>query len=332
MDRRPASWGAGRGRGARAATCRRACGRASDGRRCAGRWPSAPRPTAPPRPDRAAIRRNVNPTANAMRYAAHPSHASTPHDVEEDPQQPGERRDADEPLAADEELRRDVARDVDEPASCGRSDHGECERAEHRKAGLDPDLGSDDRVPGQRERGHELEGALAEELASPVRQAVADDAGHEAQGQVGRIGQGGRHLVHQHVSSDAAADAAQDRHEEDPDDRPVLVVIGSAAQQGAVQGVGGRGQEVDRRHAAGELPRTPVDDRREEVDLSGHVDSPGRSTGARGEPSPPRNHDGPRLRLNVRRSRWTWHHPVRVTPHQLGQAGHSSAGRTARRA
>ena len=61
------------------------------------------------------------------------------------------------------------------------------EDAGHRQPDVDALLRADDRVERQRERGHELEESLTEELALGEREAVADDPGDHGTRDVGRV-------------------------------------------------------------------------------------------------------------------------------------------------
>jgi hypothetical protein len=85
-----------------------------------------------------------------------------PAQIDEHPDEARQQRRRDEPLTPDELLRRDAACHVDVVAAGSRPHDGEQEHAEDRQAYRDALLRADDRVPGQRERGHELEQALAE--------------------------------------------------------------------------------------------------------------------------------------------------------------------------
>ena len=49
----------------------------------------------------------------------------------------------------------------------------------------------------------------------------------------------------QDVTGDPAAEPSEQRHQQDADDGEVLVVVGAAGEQCAVEGVGGRGDQVD---------------------------------------------------------------------------------------
>ena len=73
--------------------------------------------------------------------------------------------------------------------------------------------------------------------------------GDQAQHDVGGVGEGARDLVHQDVAGDPAAQAAEQRHQQDADDGEVLVVVGPAGEQGPVERVGGRCDQVEGREA-----------------------------------------------------------------------------------
>jgi hypothetical protein len=77
-----------------------------------------------------------------------------------------------------------AAGDVDVVAAGGRADHGQRQHPEDRQADVDALLGAGDRVPGQRAGGHELEQALAEQLALGEGDPVPDHPGGQAQGDV----------------------------------------------------------------------------------------------------------------------------------------------------
>src|SRR5215470_8350976 len=180
-----------------------------------------------------------------------------PGGVADQPDQAGERGDGDEPFAADELLGGHAAGDVDVPPAGGRADDRQRQHPKYRQVRLFGGLGAGDRVPGQGEGGHELEQSLAEQLAGGEGDQVADDPGRQAQQDVGRVGERARDLVQYHVAGDAAADAAQQCHQQDADDREVLVVVGPAGQQRAVQRVGRRRDQVDRGEVTG--PLEPAD-------------------------------------------------------------------------
>ena len=114
-------------------------------------------------------------------------------------------------------------------------DHRDGQHADDRQSGRLCLLGADDRVQRQGERGHELEQTLAEELSLRVRQLISDDPEQEAQEDVRRIRECARNRVEQDVSGHAPADPADHSHQDDADDREVLVVVGATGQQGSVQ-------------------------------------------------------------------------------------------------
>src|SRR5215472_13085588 len=101
--------------------------------------------------------------------------------VADHPDQAGERGDRDEPFAADELLGRHAAAHVDVPPARSRADHRQRQHPEHRQVRLFGGLGPGDRVPGQREGGHELEQPLAEQLATGEGDQVPDNPGRQAQ-------------------------------------------------------------------------------------------------------------------------------------------------------
>ena len=148
---------------------------------------------------------------------------------DKDPDEARERGDGDEPLAADELLGRDTARDVDVVPAGGRTDHRQQHARDDRQADVDALLGADDRIPGQRERRHELEQPFPEQLPARVGEEVTDDAEGERQQDVGGVRQRRGDLADQDVARDAAAEAAEQRHQQDPDHGEVAVVVGPAA-------------------------------------------------------------------------------------------------------
>ncbi len=174
--------------------------------------------------------------------------------VGQNPHEPRHRGDRDEPLAADELLRSDAARDVDEPAPRGRPDDREEDASEHRDPAGDALLGADDRIPGERERRHELEDPFAEELALRVGDRVAEQSECERQRDVRGIRQCRRHLAEHQVAGDAATEPGQERHEQDPHDREVLEVVGTPREQRAVERVRRGGDEIDERVVPREIP------------------------------------------------------------------------------
>ena len=142
-----------------------------------------------------------------------------------------------------------LAIDVVPPA-----DHCDQQHTEYRNALAFGFLGTDDRIPGQREGERELEEALAEELPAPIGDQVADHPGGEAERDVGRIRERGGKVVQEDVARDAAADAAHQGHQQDADDREVLVVVGASRKQRAVQGSRRRSEQIKRREIAAETP------------------------------------------------------------------------------
>src|SRR6266480_6418501 len=77
--------------------------------------------------------------------------------VDEDPDGSRQERGCNEPFPSDELLWRHATRDVHEPAPSGRPDEGEKKAPEHREPDCHALLRAHDRIPGKRERGHELE-------------------------------------------------------------------------------------------------------------------------------------------------------------------------------
>ena len=125
-------------------------------------------------------------------------------------------------------------------------------------------LCSDDGVPGERERGHELEHAFTKELAFGERDAVTDDPEADAERDVSRVEERGGGLVEQHVAGYPASKTSQEGHGEYPDHGEVLVVVGPSSQEGAVEGVGAGGDEIDSGFGGCELPVAPVEGRCQE--------------------------------------------------------------------
>ena len=103
------------------------------------------------------------------------------------------------------------------------------------RARVRPLVCSDDRVQDQRERGHQLEQPLAKELTARVGDPVADHASDQADGDVGGVGERHRHVVDEHVAGDPTTEPAEEGHEQDADHGEALEVVGSTAQQCAIQ-------------------------------------------------------------------------------------------------
>ena len=76
---------------------------------------------------------------------------------------------------------------------------------------------------------------------------VAEQPERERERDVGGVRQRRRDVAEQHVAGDAAAEPAEQRHEQDADDREVLVVVGPPREQRAVERVrrgGDRGRRT----------------------------------------------------------------------------------------
>src|SRR5262249_29454121 len=105
-------------------------------------------------------------------------------------------------------------------------------------------------VPGQRKGRHEVE--------QPGRagriQLAGDPEGQEssdgAQDEVPGVRQGRRDVVQQDVARHAAADPAEEGEQDDADDGVAPVVRRLASEQGPIEGIRGRGDQVDRREVA----------------------------------------------------------------------------------
>jgi hypothetical protein len=101
------------------------------------------------------------------------------------------------------------------------------------------------------------------ELALSVREEVADEAEDESERDVGGIGECRGNLAHQHVARDAAAQSAEQGHQDDADDRELLVVIGPSREQRAVQRVRRGSDQIHGGEASVPREATPVHRARE---------------------------------------------------------------------
>src|SRR5262249_4829017 len=114
----------------------------------------------------------------------------------------------------------------------------------------------------QREGGRELEKALSEELTLGERQVVADDPEEETQGDVGGIRKRAGYLPEHDIASDASPNSTAQRHQDDSDDGEVLVVVRATREQCAVERIGARRDQVQRREVAREVEAAERDRRR----------------------------------------------------------------------